>query len=153
MLLQASALTLGTIIQNYLSEVGIEVELDVADPGRYWGAINGGWKGLLLGVSAMNPEYAVVWLDHFGPEPMMRFASMAKSPEYLALCDRVLQAPDIPTMRKLTMDMVTRAGEDVMAIPLTLTNSITVTQKNVHTSYCKDVDISYWRIFNDWIEK
>ena len=83
----------------------------------------------------------------------MRFASMAKSPEYLALCDKVLQAPDIPTMRKLTMDMVTQASEDVMAIPVTVTTSVTVTQKNVHTSYCKDVDFSYWRIFNDWIEK
>ncbi len=153
MLLRSGALDLATVIKNYLAEVGIEVSLDVADPGRYWGALNGGWKGLLLGVSAMNPEYAVVWLDHFGPEPMMRFASMAKSPEYLALCDRVLQAPDVPTMRKLTMEMVTQASEDAMAIPVTLATSITVTQKNVHTSYCKDVDISYWRIFNDWIEK
>jgi len=153
MTLQSTALDLGTVIKNYLAAVGIEVELDVADPGRYWGAVNGGWKGLLLGVSANNPEYAIVWLDHFGPEPMMRFASMAKSPEYLALCDKVVQAPDIPTMRKLTMDMVTQASQDIMAIPITVTNDVMIVQKNVHTSYYKDVDSSYWRIFKDWLEK
>ena len=78
---------------------------------------------------------------------------MAKSLEYLDLCKQVVQAPDIPTMRKLTKDMVNQAGNDAMAIPVTLTYNAVVTQKNIHTSYTRDVDSSYWRIFNDWIEK
>ncbi|GAH54835.1 unnamed protein product, partial [marine sediment metagenome] len=68
MMLMPTALNAGTVIQNYLAEVGIDVELDVADPGRYWGGIFAtGWEGLLLGVSALNPEYCVVFLHHFGP--------------------------------------------------------------------------------------
>src|SRR4030043_72306 len=43
------ALNWGAVIQNYLKEVGIVIDLDIADVGRYWGAINGGWQGLLLG--------------------------------------------------------------------------------------------------------
>ncbi len=153
MMLRASTLNLATVIKNYLAEVGIEVSLDVADPGRFWGGINRGWKGLILGPSAINPEYMVAWLDHFGPEPIMKFASMAKSPKYLDLCHQVMEAPDIPTMRELTMDMVTQASEDAMAIPVTVNISVLVTQKNVHTSYYQDVDFTYWRIQNDWIEK
>ena len=143
----------GLVSGACFAEVGIDVSLDVADPGRFWAGINGGWKGLILGPSAVNPEYMVAWLDHFGPEPIMKFASMAKSQKYLDLCHQVMQAPDIPTMRKLTMDMVTQASEDSMAIPVTLNTSVIVTQKNVHTSYYKDVDFTYWRIHNDWIEK
>lgn len=151
--LLSTALNTGTVIQNYLKEVGILVDLDVADVGRYWGAVNGGWQGLLLGVSAINPEYCVAWLHHFGPEPLMKFASMAKSLEYLALCDRVVVAPNVTMMRDLTRQMVTQASEDAMAIPLTVTMGTSVAQTYVHSNYYKDVDWTYWWIYNDWIEK
>ncbi len=151
--LLSTALNTGTVIQNYLKEVGILVDLDVADVGRYWGAVNGGWQGLLLGVSAINPEYCVAWLHHFGPEPLMKFASMAKSPEYLALCDKVVVAPNVTMMRDLTRQMVTQASEDAMAIPLTVTMGTSVAQTYVHSNYYKDVDWTYWWIYNDWIEK
>jgi len=153
MTLLSTALNMGTVIQNYLKELGIVVDLDVADVGRYWGSINGGWQGLLLGVSAINPEYCVAWLHHFGPEPIMKFASMAKSPEYLGLCDKLVIAPNISMMRDLTMQMVTQASEDAMAIPVTVTMGTSVAQNNVHSNYYKDVDWTYWWIYNDWIEK
>jgi peptide/nickel transport system substrate-binding protein len=153
MTLLSTALNRGAVIQNYLKEIGIVVDLDVADVGRYWGAINGGWQGLLLGVSAINPEYCVAWLHHFGPEPIMKFATMAKSPEYLGLCDKLVIAPNVSQMRDLTMQMVTQASEDVMAIPLTVTMGTSVAQTNVHSNYYKDVDWTYWWIHNDWIEK
>ena len=105
-----------------------------------------------MGVSAINPEYCVAWLHHFGPEPLVKFVSLGKSPEYLAICEELVLAPDIPTMRKLTMDMVTQASEDVMAVPLTVTIGVSVAQNNVHTNYYKDVDWTYWWIHNDWLE-
>jgi peptide/nickel transport system substrate-binding protein len=147
------ALNWGAVIQNYLKEVGIVIDLDVADTGRYWGAINGGWQGLLLGVSAINPEYCVAWLHHFGPEPIMKFASMAKSPEYLGLCGKLVIAPTVPMMRDMTRQMVTQASEDAMAIPLTVTMGTSVAQTYVHSNYFKDVDWTYWWIYNDWLEK
>ena len=148
-----TAANMAAVIQNYLKEIGIFVDLDVADVGRYWGAINGGWQGLLLGVSAINPEYCVAWLHHFGPEPLMKFASMAKSPEYLGLCDKLVIAPNIPQMRDLTRQMVTQASEDAMAIPLTYNLGTSVAQTNLHSNYYKDVDWTYWWIYNDWLEK
>jgi peptide/nickel transport system substrate-binding protein len=153
LLIMQGAENAGAIIQNFLTEVGIEVEIDVADVGRFWGAINGGWQGLLLGPSAVNPEYIVAWLHHFGPEPIMRFASMAKSPEYLALCEKVVTAPDIPTMRKVTMEVITQAGLDVMFIPLTLNIGTTVIVKNFNTDYYSDLDWTYWSLWNDWLAK
>jgi peptide/nickel transport system substrate-binding protein len=147
-----AAKDLAAVVQNYLAEVGIEVELDPADPGRYWGSIFGtGWNGLLLGVSAINPEYAVAWLDHFGRQPLVTFVSLGKTDTYLRSCDAVVNAPDIAALRARTMDMVTQASEDCMAIPLTNTPMIVVVQPWVHTTYTKSVDWTGWYIWDDWV--
>jgi ABC-type transport system substrate-binding protein len=148
-----SATNAAAVIQEFLSKIGVTVEIDVADVGRFWGAINTGWQGLLLGPSAVNPEYIVAWLDHFGPESIMKFASMAKSKEYLDLCRKVIMAPDIASMRKLTMDVVTQAGLDCMYIPMTLNIGTCVYAPNVHTSYYQDLDWTYWSIWDDWMSK
>jgi peptide/nickel transport system substrate-binding protein len=153
MIVQSTQVNMGTIIKNYLAEIGITVELDVADTGRFWGAINGGWKGLLLGPLAVNPQFCVAWLDHVGPMPLNKFAGMGKTPEYLAICAKVIEAPDVATMQKLTMDMVTKAGEDAMFIPLTLNLGTSVFNPKFHTGYYTGVDWTYWQNYNDYWEK
>jgi len=142
----------GAIVQAFLAEVGIDAEVDVADVGRFWGSINGGWEGLLVGPYAQNPEFIVAWLHHFGPEPIMQFTSMAKSQEYLDLCEKVVIQPDIESMRKVTMDVCTQAGLDVMFIPLTLTIGTSTATSNFHTSYYQDLDWTYWSVWDDWME-
>ena len=152
--LRATELDKATVIQNYLAEIGIDVKLDVSAPGRYWGMIfRNGWNGLLLGVSAINPEYSVAWLHHFGPEPSVKFVSLGKSPEFLGACTNVVKAPDIPTMRNLTMKMITQASEDDMAIPLLNDVTIAVTQKNVETSFLKVLTFSSWNMGEDWMRQ
>jgi ABC-type transport system substrate-binding protein len=153
LIIMQGADNIGAIVQSNLAEIGINAEIDIADVGRFWGSINGGWNGLLLGPYAVNPEFCVAWLHHFGPEPLMKFASMAKSKEYLAACDKLVIAPDIASMRKATMDMVTQAGLDVMFIPLTLIIGTSVYSPNLHTGYYLDLDWTYWSIWDDWMEK
>jgi ABC-type transport system substrate-binding protein len=152
--LRATELEKATVIRNYLAEVGIDVKLDVCDPGRYWGMIfKNGWKGLLLGVSAINPEYSVAWLHHFGPEPLVKFVSLYKTPEFLEACTKVVLAKDIQTMRELTKQMITQASEDAMAIPLLSEVTIAVTQDYVETSYLKVLTFSSWNLGDDWMKK
>ena len=141
------------VAQNFLAEVGIDVEIDLADVGRFWGSIMNGWDGLLLGPYAVNPEFCVAWLHHFGPESIMKFASMAKSKKYLDICDKLIVAPNKASMRKLTMQMVTQAGLDSMFIPLTLQFYTSVHTPKFHTDYYSDLDWTYWSIWNDWLEK
>jgi peptide/nickel transport system substrate-binding protein len=153
LLIMQGADSSGAIIQNYLKEIGINAEIDIADVGRFWGSINGGWHGLLLGPYAVNPEFSVAWLDHFGPQPIMQFKSMAKSKAYLDLCAKLITAPDITTMRKLTQQMVTQAGLDAMAIPLTLNMGTSVYASYFVTSYYQDLDWTYWTLWDDYLVK
>jgi len=153
MIVGQTATNAGAIIKNYLSDVGIEVELDIADTGRFWGSINGGWTGLLYGPLAVNPQFSVAWLDHVGPQPLMKFASMAKSQTYLDICAQVESAPNLTTMESKTMDMVTQAGLDAMFIPLTLNMGTSTFKANFQTGYYTSVDWTYWQIYNDYWEK
>lgn len=141
------------VVQNFLAEIGIDVEIDLADVGRFWGAIMGGWDGLLYGPYAVNPEFCVAWLHHFGPESIMKFASMAKSQKYLDICEKLVVAPDKTAMRKLTREMVTQAGLDCMFIPCTLSFGTSVHVPSFHTNYYSDLDWTYWSIWDDWLEK
>jgi peptide/nickel transport system substrate-binding protein len=141
------------IIKNYLADVGIDADIDLVDVGRFWGEVNGGWDGLFYGMLAVNPQFCVGWLDHVGPMPLMKFASMAKSQTYLDICAKVITAPDVPTMGKLTMDMVTQTGEDAMFIPLILNLGTSVFRPGFHTGYYTALDWTYWQIYNDYWEK
>ncbi len=143
---------LAAAIQNYLGAIGIQVTLDPADPGRYWGSIFAtGWHGLLLGVHAINPQWAVAWLDHFGPQALIGFVSLAKSDAFLKTANDILAAPDLETFKKNTMINVTQAGQDCMFIPLFNSPMLVVKQKWVNTTYTKALDWTGWTIYDDWL--
>jgi ABC-type transport system substrate-binding protein len=152
--LQASGQNLATVVQNYLSDVGIKATLDVADSGRYYATqFTNGWKGLLVSVAAISPEYSVAFVHHFSKAPDVKFASLAKTPEFLASVDAVLNAPDIPSMREATKKMVTQGSLDAMVIPITTNPVLTVVQKYVNTTYTKVLYWTGWRICDDWLAK
>jgi peptide/nickel transport system substrate-binding protein len=149
-----SAKDLATTIQNYLAAINIQVTLVPADPGLYWGSIfSTGWHGLLLGVHALNPQWAVAWLDHFGPTALIGFVSLAKSQAFLDTANAVLAAPDLDTMKAATMTNVTQAGQDCMFIPIDNTPMLVVKQKWVNTTYTTALDWTGWQIYNDWLSK
>ncbi len=147
-----AAKDLAAAVQNYLAEVGIKVTLDPADPGRYWGSIFAtGWHGLLLGVHAINPQWAVAWLDHFGPQALIGFVSLDKSKAFIDTANAILATTDMESFKKATMVNVTQAGEDCMFIPLTNTPMLVVKQKWVNTTYTVALDWTGWTIWNDWL--
>ena len=140
-----------TIVKNYLSEIGINLDLNVLDRGKFYAnQFRGGWHGLHLGVMAVSPEYCVAFMHHLGREPDIKFVSLAKTEAFLESCDRVIAAPDIPTMRSLTKKMVIQGSEDAITIPLYTNPAISIMQKNVNSTYCKEVYWTGWRICDDW---
>jgi len=139
-------------IQNYLKAINIEVTLDPADPGRYWGSIfTTGWNGLLLGVHAINPQWAVAWLDHFGPGALIAFVSLGKSQAFIDTANAILAAGDMESFKKATMLNVTQANEDCMFISITNQPMLVVKQKWVNTTYTTALDWTGWTIYDDWI--
>ena len=73
-------------IKAYLSDVGITVDIDIADPGRYFGSIWGtGWEDLALGFTGLDPTYLVTFQRWFGHDTATQLVSFKQSPELIVL--------------------------------------------------------------------
>jgi len=141
-------------IQAYLADVGIQAEVDVADPGRFIGAIyQGGWSGsLLLWSVPVDPEFAIGWFVHFGPQPIFPYPSLKWPDEYRALVEKVRLAPTVEEMRKATMEMMTFVSEGAYLIPLMESLNLYVVKNYVKTNRYKD-HFMVWHNYEDWLDK
>jgi ABC-type transport system substrate-binding protein len=142
-------------IQKYLKDVSIEVELDVADPGRFFGKMcKDGWDGgLLLMQVPVDPEYAIGWLVHFGPQPIVFYSSIQWPEKYSELANKVYLASDRASLAEATKEMIMYVNEEAMIIPIMDdigTNY--VTQPYVHTDRL-DQHFMVWYAYKDWMEK
>ena len=142
-----------TAIKAYLEAVGIEVQVDIADMGRYFGSVFGtGWSDLVFAISGINPSTTDLFI-HFGPEPMtFRTGNIAKTPKYLALCEEALHTYDDAAYIEKIKQIVVKAGEDAMVIPVYVSALANVMAPYVHSNSGK-IHSVIWYSYEDWMEK
>ena len=71
-----------TAIQSYLGQVGIRVNIDIADAGRYASELFGpsGWDELAFAANGIHPSGTCLY-QHWGPRPATyRYDYIKKSP-------------------------------------------------------------------------
>lgn len=112
--------TLAAPIQANLADVGIELDLELTDLGRYQTITREGWDGLCVGFySVQSPDKINPFLTTLGPMPTNpSLPSLARSPEYLALCDQIQEAQDMATLTSLASQMVRQIADELMVIPI-----------------------------------
>jgi peptide/nickel transport system substrate-binding protein len=141
-----------TAIKAYLEAVGLQVRLDVADLGRYFGSVfHSGWSDLVFAASGINPSTTDLFI-HFGPEPMTyRTGNIYKTPEYLQLCEKALHTYDEASYLNIIKQIVVKAGEDAMVIPVYRTAQANVQAPYVHSNGGK-IHSVIWYSYEDWME-
>lgn len=139
-------------VKAYLEAVGIQVRLDIADLGRYFGAVFGtGWDDLVFAASGINPSTTDLFI-HFGPEPMTyRTGTIGKTPEYLALCEEALHTYNDAAYLEKIKQIVKKAGEDAMVIPIYVSAQATIMAPYVHSEFNKIHSVT-WYSSEDWME-
>jgi peptide/nickel transport system substrate-binding protein len=144
------------LFQYDLGLVNITVEPDIADLGRYFGALfggaKGGWDGLCYTASGINPDGSDLFV-HYGPNPMT-FATpnIFKSDAYKNLCNAAIDikynnAVDAAPAIKAALK---QADEDALFIPLWRTYEASVVWAYVHTEY-PNIHGIIWHPENDWM--
>jgi peptide/nickel transport system substrate-binding protein len=146
------------LFKYQLGLAGITVTPDVADLGRYFGALfgraKGGWDGLCYSASGINPDGSDLFV-HYGPNPMT-FATpnIFKSQAFVDACNAAIDpkynsaveaAPAIQAALKA-------ADTDALFIPLFRTYEASIVWPYVHTEYPKIHGI-IWHPELDWMEK
>jgi ABC-type transport system substrate-binding protein len=142
-------------MQSYLKDVGIIIEPDIADLGRYFGAVFAtGWKDIVYTASGINPSTTDIFI-HYGPSPMtFRTGNILKSPEYLAILNKALdpKIKDVNEALPLIKEAIKQGGEDAMIVPLWRTINSAIMQPYVHSDYFLIHGI-IWTPWDDWMEK
>ncbi len=145
---------LAEAIQGFLGDVNIEVDIQVEDPGKFFGRIYGeGWpNGLLQFSCPIDPEFAIGWFVHFGPQPIFPYVSLQWPDGYLDLVEKVRLAPTIDEMHEATKNMMTFLSERAIIVPLYYAPGFYITRDYVHTELNKH-HFMVWHNYLDWMDK
>ncbi len=141
-------------IQGFLAEVGITADIQAEDPGKFFGRIYGeGWPGgLLFFSSPIDPEFAIGWFVHFGPQPIFPYVSLKWPDGYTSLLENVRVAPTVDEMHQATQKLMTFVSDSGCVIPIHDTFNIFITADYVHTM--KNLDhFMVWHTYLDWMEQ
>ena len=142
-----------TSIKRYLDEVGIRVESDLADPGRFFGSVYmQGWKDSVLWLTGMDPNYLITFHRQFGPEPMANYASFERSPELMALAEKSLQLQSDAEQEAITKDLVRLMADEAVVIPLYRAPSAYIIQPYVHTTFLQELMVARLT-YNEWMDE
>jgi len=140
-----------------LDLVGITAEPDVADLGRYFGALfggaQGGWEDLCYTASGINPDGSDLF-THYGPNPLtFRTPNIYKTQEFIDLCNAAIDPKyDNAAEAAAAIQAADRqAIEDALYIPLFRTYEASVVWPYVHTEYPKIHGI-IWHPENEWMD-
>jgi peptide/nickel transport system substrate-binding protein len=140
-------------IKAYLSEVGINIDIDIADPGRYFGSIWGtGWEDLSLGITGLDPTYLVTFQRWFSHDPATNLVSFKRSPELIVLSKESITYSKEADQIAVTKKLVRLMADEACMIPLWKAPTAYMVQPYVHSTYL-DAGVIAWSIFDDWMEK
>jgi ABC-type transport system substrate-binding protein len=143
----------GEAIKGYLDAAGFQTNLDIADPGRFYGSMFGtGWKDLGLMFSGMDPNGLISCNRWWSPTPMTNLTSFKRPPEFAKLFADANAGTDEATQKAGTAAIVKMMNEQALMIPLYLEPAGLIVAKYVHTEYPAEGFIR-WDWANAWMDK
>jgi ABC-type transport system substrate-binding protein len=140
-------------IKRYLDEVGITVDPDLADPGRFFGSFwRTGWQDMALSVASNSANYLVSFHRFFGPDPMANMASFKRPPELIALAEKSLTLKSENEQKEITRQLARIISDEALAIPLYLVPTSIVHQPYVHINWLK-IQMVTRHTEDEWLDK
>jgi|WetSurMetagenome_2_1015567.scaffolds.fasta_scaffold64782_1 peptide/nickel transport system substrate-binding protein len=139
-------------IKGYLDAAGFVTNLDIADPGRFYGSVFGtGWKDLALMFSGMDPNALISCNRWWSPTPMTNLVSFGRPPEFAQMFLDANAATDEAGQKAGTAAIVKLMNEKALMIPLFVSLNGLVVAKYVHTDY-PDEGFIRWDWANTWMD-
>jgi peptide/nickel transport system substrate-binding protein len=143
----------GEACKGYLDAAGFQTNLDIADPGRFYGSVFGtGWKNLALMFSGTDPNYLISSNRWWSPTPMTNLVSFKRPPEFTQMFEAANSARDPKEQEKLTGPIVGMMADQALMVPVYSSPAGLIMQKYVHTEYPLAGFIR-WDWANFWMDK
>ena len=143
---------LATAVKRYLDDIGLNCEIDIADPGRFYGSIFGtGWDDLIIYSFGVMGSSLDSFHNNLGDQPLTRMAGWALPPDLLEMSieSRTYadEADQIQAIEKIFMAI----SEDAYIIPIYKVSSANMVWPHFHTTLGQESGFSqYWARY--WLE-
>ena len=116
--------------QTYLRAVGINVELNIADPARFLSIRTGGWKNGIIVRGPMVLNLAGLNGDFGGVPTACR--SLLRPTGWLEKIDAAIGEPDDTKRQTLHRELIKMIYDEAMAVPIYALENFPVQDKTIH---------------------
>lgn len=120
-------------VQSLLSDVGIDVKLDIGSFAKWNDHVYKGWNNALLYVTqgATDTNYCA-FLERYYSSVATRYPVLAHPARLNELVNRALSATDYTAQKSLGQEAVKMLVDDATAVSLWVGSAVYMLQKNVH---------------------
>jgi peptide/nickel transport system substrate-binding protein len=146
-------ITYGTVIKQYLDAAGFQIDLDVADPGRYYGTIYGNNPGpdlAQMGVPSSDSNFLVTYMLWFSTNPIVEYSYLGHTPEQKALDEEANKIPDAAGQKAIAEKIIRYMTDQARVIPLLWFPISNIAAPYVHPAPYLG---ARWQTEDIWMEK
>jgi ABC-type transport system substrate-binding protein len=146
----------GTAVKQYLDAAGFQIELDVADPGRFFGTIYNTPPGpdndLALWITGRDTNYLMTYMRWFSTDPFTDLSYLGHTPEQAAADKAAQKLTKIPDMQAATRKLVRNITDNALVIPLYDPPAAVMEQPWLHSTRYEQGFVR-WQTEEVWMEK
>ena len=148
---------IGVAVKRYLDDGGFECELDVADPGRFFGTVY--WtppsadqdlNWWLAG--GMDSNYLQTYMRWFSTTPFTDCSYLGHTEEQKALDAEAQLIKDVEGQKAITLKIMKYLADNALIIPVYSTPAYTMQQPWVHSTMYSQ-GFTRWDTQEVWMEK
>jgi peptide/nickel transport system substrate-binding protein len=143
----------GTAFKQYLDAVGIQIELDVADPGRFYGTVWGVAKPNLSYMwSGMDITNLLTYMRWFSTDQFTDLVYLGHTEEQRKLDEEAKSYPDPERQKEVTARAFKYLNDGAYLIPVFMIPSASVAAPYVHSTQFQQGFVRY-QTEEVWMEK
>jgi peptide/nickel transport system substrate-binding protein len=142
----------GTAIKSYMDAAGFDVNLDVADAGRFFSEIwITGWPDLAVFLTGLDFNYLATFFRQFGPDPFANYQSFKRPQELIDMCEQAYQAYDQASQQEWATKLVRYMADQCLVVPTWLVPAAYIIRPYVHTTYLQEMMVAR-AYYNEWMD-
>ena len=147
---------LAEAVKRFLDDVGMTVDIDIADAGRFYGGIFvAGWEDLILYTGGFaSGDMLANFQNNWGDQPLTHMAASSYEipPELLALSQQSRTYANLADQNAATVKIFRWVADNAFIIPIYLAPTSYVMQPWVHCDYLKEGGFTFY-FGKYWMEK
>jgi ABC-type transport system substrate-binding protein len=147
----------GVTVKQYLDAAGFEVNLDMADPGRFFGSIYGDRmpgidEDIVFFMTGIETNYFMTYLRWLSTEPFAKFSYVGNTPEQVAMDKEAMKLTTLKEQETVTRKLVRYITDNALVIPIINIPAAVMQQPWVHSTYAEQ-GLTRWQTEDVRMEK